>query len=170
MNYYNHEKDYGILTDEKGNICLYDLEDEELLKKYNWFHSRGYWVTIENDKLLNMHTLIMNTPENLTVDHIKHVMNGYTDNRKNNLRICTFKENCQHRSKAKNNTSGIIGVRIKRTKWGNYWRAQIKVNGKMKTLGEYKDKEKAIIKRLEAEKQYFGEFAPQKELFEIYGI
>ena len=170
MNFYKKENNYGVLSDEKGNICLYDLENEELLKKYNWFHSRGYWITIKDNKLLNMHSLIMNTSQNLTVDNIKHVKDGYTDNRKNNLRICTFQENCQHRGKAKNNTSGIIGVRIKKTKWGNYWRAQIKVDGKMKTVGEYKDKEKAIKKRLEAEKKYYGEFAPQKHLFDKYGI
>ena len=37
-------------------------------------------------------------------------------------------------------------------------------------LGYYKELEDAIVARLRAEKEYFGEFAPQRDLFEKYGI
>ena len=170
MNFYKKENNYGILSDEKGNICLFDLEEEDLLKKFNWRYVKGYWIATKNGERYYMHRLLMNPPENMTIDHIKQVENGFCDNRKENLRICTFQENCKNRKLSNRNKSGIIGVRIKKTKWGNYWRAQIKVDGKMKTVGEYKDKEKAIKKRLEAEKKYYGEFAPQKHLFGKYGI
>lgn len=44
------------------------------------------------------------------------------------------------------------------------------MNNKTKYLGSFKNKEGAIKARLEAEAKYFGEFAPQKHLFEQYGI
>ena len=44
------------------------------------------------------------------------------------------------------------------------------MNNKTKYLGSFKNKEGAIKARLEAEAKYFGEFAPQRHLFEQYGI
>lgn len=37
-------------------------------------------------------------------------------------------------------------------------------------LSRFVNKEDAIRARLRAERQYFGEFAPQRHLFEEYGI
>lgn len=34
----------------------------------------------------------------------------------------------------------------------------------------FNEKKDAIIARLKAEKQYYGEFAPQKHLYQEYGI
>lgn len=39
-----------------------------------------------------------------------------------------------------------------------------------KNLGRYSTEEEALIVRLKAEKKYFGEFAPQRDLFEQYDI
>lgn len=41
---------------------------------------------------------------------------------------------------------------------------------KQKSLGKFINKKDAIVARLKAEKEYFGEFAPQRRLFEEYGI
>ena len=50
------------------------------------------------------------------------------------------------------------------------WMARIVLNKKDIYLGRYSNKEDAIKARLEAEIKYFGEFAPQRHLFEQYGI
>ena len=55
-------------------------------------------------------------------------------------------------------------------KESNKWAAYIKINKKMKRLGRFIKKEDAIRARLQAEKEYFGEFAPQRHLFKEYGI
>lgn len=51
------------------------------------------------------------------------------------------------------------------------WRAFIYINSKRKHILITKDKERAICARLKAELEYYGkDFAPQRELFEKYGI
>lgn len=50
------------------------------------------------------------------------------------------------------------------------WASKICVNYKTIYLGEFLNKDDAIKVRLEAEVKYFKEFAPQKDLFEEYGI
>ena len=48
--------------------------------------------------------------------------------------------------------------------------ARIVLNKKDIYLGRYSNKEDAMKARFEAEIKYFGEFAPQRHLFEQYGI
>ena len=43
-------------------------------------------------------------------------------------------------------------------------------DGVMHRLGNYVDKTDAVIARLKAEKEYFGEYAPQRHLFKEYHI
>ena len=51
------------------------------------------------------------------------------------------------------------------------WIAQIGINSKRTYIGQFTDKQNAIIARLQAELNYFGpDFAPQRHLFEQYGI
>ena len=64
------------------------------------------------------------------------------------------------------NKSGVIGVRSV----GEKFIADIRVNKKLIVLGRFFNKEDAIKARLKAEKEYFGEFAPQQHLYEEYGI
>ena len=99
------------------------------------------------------------------VDHANHNKN---DNRKSNLRICTSKENNRNAKRQKRNNSGVIGVRWNAGK--NKWTAQIGVDYKIRYLGTFADKEQAIKARLSAEKELFGEYAPQQHLFGKYSV
>ena len=73
-----------------------------------------------------------------------------------------------NQSLRKDNTSGISGVNWKKDR--NKWHAVITINKKKINLGYYISKEDAIKARLKGEKEYFGEFAPQKHLFNQYNI
>lgn len=76
---------------------------------------------------------------------------------KNNLRICTNRENTSNRTKlGTNNTSGILGVRFDNRR--NKWYADIQYKGKCIFLGYFNIKEDAIKARIDAEKSYFKEF------------
>ena len=50
------------------------------------------------------------------------------------------------------------------------WEARININKKQVKLGCFHVFEDAVVARLKAEKKYYGEFAPQKHLYEQYGI
>ena len=77
-------------------------------------------------------------------------------------------ENTKNKSIAKNNTSGISGVSFHK-KTGK-WQVKININKKEKYFGIYDSFEEAKIKRLKLEIKYYGEFAPNKELYERYGL
>ena len=93
-------------------------------------------------------------------EQIDHINGTKDDNRFSNLREATNQENHRNRTRLpSNNTSGHVGVYWKRKR--QKWCAQIKINGEVKVLGSsFDSKQDAIAARREAEKKYFGEFAP----------
>jgi hypothetical protein len=95
----------------------------------------------------------MNPKINMYVDHINK--NGL-DNRKENLRICTNYQNLWNSKLYKSNTSGYKGVYW--CKHYNKWHTRIKVCGKQKHIGYFKDIIEAKEAYIKAAKQYFGEF------------
>ena len=101
-----------------------------------------------------LHRLIMNPPDGLDVDH----KNGNrTDCRRKNMRICTRSQNLYNTRLHDRNSSGVKGVYFSNSK--NRWIAEISVNKKRKHLGSFVDFNDAVIKRMDAEKQYFGEYS-----------
>ena len=172
-NCYNLSGDYGIGYTSKGEEFFFDLEDYNKIKDYCWNKTKkGYIVAgilkPERDKtnksVVSLHVLVMGEKEGYVVDHRNRKKN---DCRKENLRYATHTENCRNISVAKDNTTGIIGVMRREN---NKYRSRIRVNGKLIDLGTYSNIEDAIVARLRGEKEYFGDFAPQKHLFEQYGI
>lgn len=154
----------GITT---TNFFIIDIEDYKKVKKYCWHSDNlGYVITKINNKTISLHKFLLKTDTNEIIDHINRKP---WDNRKDNLRIVTFKENIWNMSISKNNTSGFIGVYFQ--KGFNKWCARIRIDKKVVHLGSYENKEEAIKARLKAEKEYFGEeFAPQRHLFKEYSI
>ena len=166
-NKYELTGEYGIGYDSKGNEFYFDLEDYDKIKDYYWYNRYGYFSNETINGKIYLHKLIMNVSEleNMVIDHINRQRN---DNRKCNLRLATVIQNSYNANIPKDNTSGYIGITWDKSR--NKWIAGIKVNYKRINLGRYHDIEDAIKVRLKAEKQYFGEFAPQIHLFEQYGI
>jgi hypothetical protein len=83
------------------------------------------------------------------VDHINGIK---SDNRIENLRVVTPEENQKNQKKHSRNTTGVVGVYwVGRV---NRWQVQIGLNGKDKHLGLFKDFDKAMIARKEAEVKY----------------
>jgi hypothetical protein len=139
----------------KGLFALVDSEDFEWLNQYKWSAAKGvkYAASSINGRVVLMHRLISNAPEGMEVDHI----NGDgLDNRKDNLRICTSKQNHYNHKLLANNKSGYNGV--SKTPF-NTWHTCISVNNKTVHLGTYKNKEDAALAYNMAAKEYYGEFA-----------
>jgi hypothetical protein len=131
----------------QGKTALVDDEDFEYLNQFKWCvltqndrnyahrtppRVNGYTTTIK------MHSIIINTPKGMDTDHING--NGL-DNRKENLRVATRRENLQNQ---KIHRQGhIIGVTKKNKLKTNPFMAQITFNGKRIFLGYYPTPENA---------------------------
>ena len=151
---------------------LYDDIDRSLIDKYLWFIDQdGYAVGYRKDlprkhKIwIKMHRLIMYNELDLfsEIDHANH---NIIDNRKQNLRVCTRRQNSVN--VIPTGGSKYLGVcivkRITRKKTGKiyiYYRycASIRVNGKRKYRGYFKTEVEAAIAYDNAAKIYHGEFA-----------
>lgn len=119
-------------------------------------------VTTINGKTTSMHQF-------LGCKNWDHADRNEMNNRRCNLRPCTVQENRRNKSTQTNNTSGVSGVSWRKDR--EVWRAYITVEDRKQIhLGAFKNKEDAIRARLNAENEMFKEFAPQKDLFELYGI
>lgn len=84
-------------------------------------------------------------------DQIDHINGVRSDNRWANLREATSAENHQNRSIVSNNSSGILGV-----SWNTrerMWAAQIHVEGKVRFLGYFHERESAKEKYLKAKSE-----------------
>lgn len=80
--------------------------------------------------------------DGLEIDHIDH---NQDNNKIENLRLVTRRENCKNLSMMKNNTSGFNGVSFIRSI--GKWRASIKIEGKSKTIGVFSSIDEAIRAR-----------------------
>ena len=151
-------KVYGII------IVKIDKNDLEKCSKLTWHYAKNkdskYIQTRIKGKMIKLHRYIMNiNNSNLVVDHINR---NPLDNRKSNLRICSYKENSFNKSIRVDNTSGIQGVSFH--KINKKWRAKIKYNNLTIHLGYFEDINEALINRRVAEEILFGEYSPNEKL------
>ena len=168
-NKYDLSGEYGIgWTSNTNKKFYFDLEDYDKIKNYTWYEdiiNNNYYclkACIENEhKTIRMSDL-------LGFKYYDHINRNPLDNRKENFRLATPSENGKNKSKSIKNTSGVTGVYYHSLT--NKWASKIGVNYEVIYLGEFIDKNDAIVARLLAEAKYFGEFAPQKFLFEKYNI
>lgn len=168
-NKYDLSNNYGIgWTNNTNEEFYFDLEDYEKIKDVCWSSAtdkNGYKYLHGrcNGKLVKMHRLIT---EYVLVDHENR---NALDNRKDNLRDASRAENNQNHKLRKDSTSGISGVNW--DKKSAKWRVRINSNINQRVnLGLYSDFNEAVKVRLKAEKEYYGEFAPQQHLYKEYGI
>jgi hypothetical protein len=140
----------------QGKTALVDDEDFEYLNQWKWypFKSRNtyYAIRIENSKQIRMHRVIMQTPNNLQVDHKDH--NGLNCQRFN-MRNCTHSQNSKNIIQKRSN-SNYIGVHFRKDR--NKYLAYIEGDKKI-YLGYFNTAIEAAIQRDESAKIYYGEFA-----------
>lgn len=169
-NKYDLSGEYGIgYCSNTNNEFYFDLDDFKLIKDYCWCEVvdkdsgyrelKAYDINIK--KLIHMHHLF-------GFENYDHIDRNPLNNRRNNLRFATLEDNNRNRNIFKNNTSGIMGVNWDSNR--SKWRSRIYLDKKRLELGFFVNKQDAIHARLRAEAKYYGEFAPQRHLFEKYGI
>ena len=146
--------DYVKGITAKGVEYLFDKDDYEKISKYSWCVGCGNRLVANvSNKVVYMHRYILDFPDGI----IDHINGNNKDNRRSNLRITTCNGN------AKNNVShnryGVNGIR--KTKHGRY-NVRITVDYKQIHIGNFETLEEAIDARIEAEKKYYGEYAPYR--------
>lgn len=169
---YDLSGEYGIgYTTNTNEPFLFDKEMYNIIKEYAWRLSPiGYIVAYDpkTKTVIYLHHLVLpnNNNNNFERDHINR---DKKDNRKCNLRLISHKNNIRNGSKRHTNQNGIIGVFWREDRL--CWMAYIDYDYKREYLGHYKNKKDAVITRLKAEKEIFGEeYAPQRHLFKEYNI
>lgn len=131
---------------ENGEIAIVDTEDATRMLQHYWNKSGRYVRSYTAN--VPLHKFVMKT--NKMLDH----KNGNTlDNRKENLRYCTFQENAINRKLRKDNETGTTGVGSRN---GKYF-AEIKSGGvrRYKVFSRF---EEAAKTRKEWENDLFGEW------------
>jgi hypothetical protein len=132
-----------------------------------WFYKPYYSLRINKKKYKAHRIAWLLTYGSWPVDQIDHINGNTKDNRLANLRDVSNRENLRNQKIPKNNTSGTLGVSFNKRKQ-NY-QASIKINGKSKHLGYFKNKEEAIAARAVANIEYnFHKNHGRKEI-NIYG-
>jgi hypothetical protein len=130
----------------------------EELNQHKWFahKARGLWYAHrkikirDKQKTIYMHRVIMNTPENMLVDHIDHDgLNCLEEN----MRNCTSSQN--QMNKKSRGKSPYLGVVYK----GKCIVAQIKLESITTYLGTHPTEELAALAYDVAAMKHHGEFA-----------
>lgn len=128
----------------QGKYILVDDDDFEYLSQFKWYLLKivgytSYAIRSQNKKTIYLHRDILKPNKNAVVDHL----NGDgLDNRRENLRVVSQKENQQNR---KSHRSGkLVGVTEYRTKSGKiYYLSFFYHEGKDIYLGCFKTPEDA---------------------------
>ncbi len=137
---------------EVSGKFLIDEEDLERVIIHKWrFWKNTFYTGTYNP--VSIHKFLLNTPADKVVDHIN---GNRSDNRKENLRICSQHQNAINRSLLNKNKSGVAGVYFDKIR--SKWLAEIKFNYVKCFLGRFSEFADAVFVRYYAEQKLFGEF------------
>lgn len=151
----------------QGQVALVDDDDFERASAFKWFVQKvsyGFYavrhkVTVEHGSYMYyLHYFILGRDQKqrngLEIDHI----NGNPlDNRKENLRVCTVRQNRCNRRKLEGSASRYKGVFYDKTR--GKWSASIRTAGITYNLGRFYDEVEAAKAYDRAAKEMFGAFA-----------
>lgn len=145
----------------QGKYALVDNRDYEYLNQWKWCAQKGtgsrtYYAKRQGRRgnelvTIYMHRIVAKLKGlKRSIDHVSQ--NGL-DNRRDNLRNATHKQNMENRPLFRNNTSGCRGVYW--NKQHRKWKAIIQHNNKQIFLGYFSARNDAVNARRKAEKKYF---------------
>lgn len=139
------------------NEMLCDVECMEYLLKYYWHEKNGYARSSENKEKVYAHRLVANAGNYNVNNQVDHINGNTLDNRKQNLRIVSSRQNGLNSSIRIDNTSGVTGVCWDKRK--QQWLARVFENKKEIYLGHFDEFEDAVIARRKGEEKYYGEYS-----------
>lgn len=153
----------------RGLFALVDDEDAERVLAHKWYAASTkslFYACREAKKgepytrTVLMHRFLINPPAGLIVDHADH---DGLNNRRENLRLCSLRQNNTNKRCSKGRTSSYKGVNCYQN-LSRPWRAKIKLYDKCIHLGYFSTEEEAALAYNQAALQLHGEFACLNEL------
>lgn len=149
------------LLNNRG-FTLIDLDDWKKVSKYRWTLNKkekgkhtNYARASINGKKTSLHTFVFHDCHTEMI--IDHINGDGLDNRKSNLRTCSDSENKRNQKKRIDGVSVFKGVGF--SKRHNKWRAFIRVNDKLKTIGYFDSEGEAALAYDGAARYYFDKYA-----------
>ncbi len=173
---WNNAKDKrsGVTANQVRKLFTYDSDEGHL----RWAVSRqkinigdvagykntsdGYWyVGFDYNEFLAHRVIWLWVTGEWPKSQIDHWDGDRVNNKWINLREATNSLNGRNKTKPQSNnkSTGIRGIDIRRRKY----RVRINIDGKEIVVGRFLTLEEAKVARIEAERQYFGVFAPLRE-------
>ena len=113
-------------------------------------NSWGYLQVCTKGKTYKVHRLVWLIEKGYWPSELDHINGIRTDNRIENLREVTRKENLRNQKTRCTNSSGVMGV----GKEGGRWRARIRIDGRSIHLGYFERLEDAAKARKDADEKY----------------
>jgi hypothetical protein len=158
---------FRLIPLTKGLFAIVSPEDYDRLASCKWHaarHQRVFYAQTGTGSaktgrrkrhLVMMHRAVMGVEDERLVDHQNH--NGL-DNRRTNLRIATWMENCWNKRKISiDSSSQYKGVM--RDKRREKWHSQIGYKGKKITIGYFDNEEDAARAYDAKARQLYGQYA-----------
>lgn len=149
---------------KNGKSILVDDDDFERVKDFRWHfqpptggeNGGKARATAWRSKKIYMHHMIVGQPvdRRMSVDHVNG--NGL-DNRKENLRFATARQQRQNSAIRRDNVSGFKGIRFRRDR--RKFVSTLMLDGKRINLGEFNTAIEAAVAYNEAAIKFFGKFA-----------
>lgn len=144
------------ITLTKNKTALVDKEDYKNLSSFKWhfnkknkyghgYAQRSEYIYLDKYKYTTRTIYMHREVLNIMYGEVDHINGNALDNRKRNLRKVLHSENMLNKKSTKGSSSKFVGVHIH--KLTGKWRSQIKVNGKVKSLGLFKTQEDAAKAR-----------------------
>jgi len=142
-----------LLGRAQNDFFLISIQSLEKVLRHEWYLDPNGYPKSYRARGHTLHRYLMGKQEKgLVIDHINRIK---TDNRLENLRIITAKENSYNRTKSKSSLNNYKGVQ----KRGNKYIATISKDGKTHQIGGFKTEEEAAKVYDLMAGELFGRFA-----------
>lgn len=148
------ENDHYRYHCSNGDSFIFSPCDLALAEAYDWHMKDGYAFCSEDGRLLTFARIALNAKDDEFVDHVSMITR---DERRENLRICSWSDNNCNKILQSNNTSGFKGVSFHKAS-GKYiaslWKDNAHYYG-----GLHDDPVQAALAYDELARKHHGEFA-----------
>lgn len=121
------------------------------------YSRNGYrFVDFPLAKKVGVHRIVFVLHHGFVPETVDHIDGDTNNNRVENLRAATRRQNSMNTTTPSRNTSGVKGVSFHKNT--NKWAAFVRVDGRQVHLGVFASIDEARKVRVEAAKQSYGEF------------